>query len=166
MNPKKPTRVARLALASAALLLVGACGGDDDDSDQVGNATEETSPATRTIEIEMHDIAFSTDQVDVQAGETVRFLFRNTGKIKHDAFIGDSAAQDAHEMEMREQDASGGMERMGDGESSGQSDTALTLDPGETGALTRMFQDGDHLVIGCHQPGHFQAGMKMTVNVS
>ena len=87
----------RLAVAALAVgaLTVAACGDDDD-------TTAGTASSTRTVEIDMRDIEFSPDQVDVQEGETVRFVFHNSGAVTHDAFIGDEAAQDDHEMEMRE----------------------------------------------------------------
>jgi plastocyanin len=85
------------SLAAGALLLA-ACG-DDDAATDTGAA-----PGTRTIEIDMQDIEFSPASVDVEAGETVRFVFHNRGAVVHDAFVGDEAAQDDHEMEMREGD--------------------------------------------------------------
>lgn len=153
MTLRSPTRFVVPMLALAGFVL-GACG-DGDDSDKASGA--------RTIEVEMRDIAFSPGQVDVRAGETVRFVFRNVGKIKHDAFIGDGAAQDEHEMEMREQDEPGSMEHGG---KASQDESGIIIDPGETGEFTRTFQAGDRLLLGCHQPGHYAAGMKATIDVS
>lgn len=146
----------RLTAAAVALagLTLGACGGDD--------AGDTGASGTRTIEIEMRDIAFSPAQVDVRAGETVRFVFTNEGKLKHDAFIGDETAQTEHEMQMQDQS---GMTSMGhDGTSTGAGE-GITVDPGDTGELTRTFQEGKQLIIGCHQPGHYDAGMHIAVNV-
>ena len=151
-----PARAMTIALALAlAVLGLAACGGDDDSA-----SDEETG--TRTIEVEMRDIAFEPDEVDVRAGETVRFVFTNVGEVKHDAFIGDEAAQEDHEMEMRDEDEGGGMDH-GDG---GAEEEGLTLDPGEEGELTHTFDEGDELLIGCHQPGHYEAGMTVSVNVT
>lgn len=38
--------------------------------------------------------------------------------------------------------------------------------PGETGELTVTFDKPGDVVIGCHQPGHYEAGMRATVAVS
>ncbi|MFP5327780.1 MAG: plastocyanin/azurin family copper-binding protein [Acidimicrobiia bacterium] len=141
---------------AAAALLLAACG--DDDADTTGGSE------TRTIEIEMRDIEFSPDEVQVDAGETVRFVFRNAGAVMHDAFIGDEAAQDEHEMEMQE--ANGGDDGMDHEAAEDDGEGGITVEPGETGELTHTFREGDELLIGCHQPGHYEAGMVVTVNVT
>src|SRR5262245_32498713 len=87
-------------------LVVAACGGDSDGSDDSGgltsNGTEDTDSAgTRTVEVEMRDNEFSPDQIDVSEGETVRFVFSNEGQATHDAVVGDEADQAEHEAEMR-----------------------------------------------------------------
>lgn len=107
----------------------------------------------------MRDNAYSPDTVSVEAGEEVRFVFSNAGKATHDAFIGDEAAQDDHEMEMN-----GDMG--GDDHTMGQTD-ALTAKPGDTGELVRTFDSGDDgLIIGCHEPGHYEIGMRLSIEVS
>lgn len=100
----------------------------------------------------MRDVAYEPATVSVKAGETVKFVFRNVGEAVHDAFIGDEAAQAEHEQEMR--DDGGGHH--------GDDDHAVTVKPGKTGSLTYTFKGGESLLIGCHQPGHYQAGMKMS----
>ena len=47
----------------------------------------------------------------------------------------------------------------------GGDEEALTVDPGETGELTHTFEESGSIEIGCHQPGHYNAGMKITVEV-
>ncbi len=136
-------------------MLASGCGGGSHDSDEShGRAAE----STRTIEVTMKDIAYDPAAVTVKAGETVKFVFRNDGKIRHDAFIGDEAAQAEHEKEMREQGS--------DGMDGHHGDEAITVDPGQTGSLTHTFKAGDALVIGCHEVGHYAAGMKLTITVT
>ena len=112
----------------------------------------------RTVDVTMRDISYDPAAVTVKAGETVKFVFHNEGKIRHDAFLGDEAAQADHEEEMRKE-GSGGM----DGH---HGDDAITVDPGETGSLTHTFKAGDALIIGCHEPGHYATGMKIAVTVT
>ena len=136
--------------ASAALAIIGACGGSDHGESHGG-----TAEPTRTVEVEMRDIAYEPATVSVRAGETVKFVFRNVGAAVHDAFIGDEAAQAEHEKEMREAEG----QHHGD-------DHAVTVKPGDTGSLTYTFEQGEAVLIGCHQPGHYQAGMKLTLPVT
>lgn len=151
-------RRARSLVAPVLLTLVGtACGGGGGQE-----ATEGTAPAgVRTVRIEMRDVAFSPDRVGVRPGETVRFVFRNVGKIRHEAFIGDEAAQEAHEVEMRERRSQGTSMTMAHAGDEG----GITVEPGETGELTHAFKAGDQLLIGCHEPGHYEAGMKVVIEV-
>jgi uncharacterized cupredoxin-like copper-binding protein len=145
-----------LALAATLVALTAAaCGDDDDDESTTGDA-----PA-RTIEVDMVDIAFEPDTIEVNAGETVRFVFTNTGDVAHDAFIGDADAQADHEAQMSE------AEDEGHGGGHGEDDSdAITVEPGGTGELTHTFDESTSLEIGCHQPGHYDAGMKIDVTVS
>jgi uncharacterized cupredoxin-like copper-binding protein len=146
-----------VALSAVGLLALAACGDDDSDT---------ASSGTRTIEIEMRDIEFSPDEVQVEAGETVRFVFHNRGTVVHDAFIGDEAAQDNHEMEMRGggvTDGDSGMDHgPGDEEAA---EGGITVEPGETGEFTHTFREGDELLIGCHQTGHYEEGMRLMVDM-
>jgi uncharacterized cupredoxin-like copper-binding protein len=140
-------RHAVLALLAAPLLVVAACGGG-------GHSAHDGAAAARTVEVEMRDIHYEPASVSVRAGETVKFVFRNVGEAVHDAFIGDEAAQAKHEKEMRD----GGGHHGGD-------DHAVTVNPGKTASLTYTFKGGETLLIGCHQAGHYQAGMKVNVTV-
>lgn len=145
-----PGRALIVAAVIALALLAAACGTGSGGID---------AAAARTIEIEMRDIAFSPDRVTVNAGERVRFVFRNTGQAVHDAYIGDEARQAEHEKEMGKSDGHGGH---GDNED----EDAITVDPGETGELSHTFRVGEVVLIGCHQPGHYAAGMKLAVDVA
>lgn len=142
-----------LGLVGVVALLAGACGSDSDDN---GGSAED---GTRTIEVAMRDIAFEPETLAVARGETVRFVFENEGKLPHDAFIGDAAAQADHEEEMRAQDEAGGHDHDHGG-------MGITVDPGARGELTRRFDDSGEVLIGCHQVGHYEAGMVIKVTVS
>jgi len=137
-------------LLAAATIGLAACA-DDDEPAAAGDVD-------RTIEIDMVDIAFEPAEVEVSAGETIRFVFTNKGEVAHDAFIGDADAQDDHATDMAD-DHGGGH---GD-----DGDDGVTVDPGETGELTHTFTaDDDRLLIGCHQPGHYDAGMVTTIQLT
>ena len=130
-----------------ALVLLVACGSED-------GSTGAGANADRTVDVEMRDIAFSPTSVEVRVGETVRFNFKNTGQVTHDAFIGDTTAQEAHEKEMRE------------GHDHGKQANAVSVKPGKSASLTHTFDKPGQLLIGCHEPGHYTGGMRITVNVA
>lgn len=138
-------------LALAMAMITAACGGGNK-----GDAAAEN--ADRVVEVKMTDNAFNPNALSVAAGETVTFKFTNDGAVEHDAFIGDAQAQEEHGEEM---DSGEGMEghNMEDGD-------ALLLKPGDTGELTHTFDEAGEILIGCHQPGHYEAGMKSTITVS
>jgi uncharacterized cupredoxin-like copper-binding protein len=140
-----------LVVAAAVVAVVGsACGG--------GHEDQVSSAAARTVNIDMEDIAFQPTTFTAQRGERVRFVFHNRGQLPHDAFIGDAQAQAEHEREMRQgDDDTHGMH--GDGK-------GITVEPGKTGKLTYTFDRTGTFEIGCHQPGHYAAGMKVAVTVA
>ena len=140
-----------LGLMTVVLVVAGGCGGGSGHGESHGSAAE----ATRTVDVMMKDIAYAPTSLAVKAGETVKFVFHNEGSIRHDAFLGDEAAQAEHEKEMR---GEGGMGHHGD--------EAIKVGPGKTGSLTHTFKPGEALVIGCHEVGHYAAGMKLPVTVS
>ena len=43
---------------------------------------------------------------------------------------------------------------------------AVTVEPGDGGELIHTFDDAGTVEIGCHQPGHYDAGMKIAVDVA
>lgn len=42
----------------------------------------------------------------------------------------------------------------------------ITVPPGETGELTYTFSDAGPVLIGCHEPDHYEAGMVIDVAVT
>ena len=150
----------RLALAALAAVLgvtFAACGDADSDSSTADGSA-------KTVDVEMVDIAFEPKTIEVTKGETVRFVFANSGKIRHEAYVGTAKEQEAHEEEMKEGgEDSGGHDVHG---GAGTDDAKITVEPGETGELETAFGEAGTYEIGCHEPGHSDAGMKITVEVS
>jgi uncharacterized cupredoxin-like copper-binding protein len=141
-------RRAASGLAVAAALVAGACGSDSPKAAPVG---------ATTMDVTMRDIAFAPKILSVPAGKPVTFLFHNIGKLEHEAVLGDAAVQDEHEHAMGGGGDMAGMHRA--------SQDVVTVKPGATGRLTHTFRAGDQLLIGCHQPGHYAAGMRITIDV-
>jgi uncharacterized cupredoxin-like copper-binding protein len=143
-----------VALATVGLLVAG-CASRPGAEQARGDVSGKQG---RIIEVRMVDTAFEPAEFTVSGGETVTFRFTNAGKAVHEAFIGDVQDQAAHEEEMAAR-----MEHGGHGD---DAEDALTLEPGRSGELTYTFAQPDTLEIGCHQPGHYAAGMRAPVTVT
>jgi uncharacterized cupredoxin-like copper-binding protein len=137
-------------LAVLALLLTSGC---------AGSASQRTASGNE-IAITMRDSRFDPTEVSVKRGETVTFRFVNRGSLEHEAFIGSSKEQKAHERAMNDDgDATGHEEHAMDENSS------ITVKPGRSATLEHRFTDAGTTLIGCHVPGHYEGGMRMTVEV-
>ena len=47
-----------------------------------------------------------------------------------------------------------------------EGEAAVEVAPGETATLVYTFDEPGTLLIGCHVPGHYAAGMKGTITVT
>jgi uncharacterized cupredoxin-like copper-binding protein len=140
-------------------LVVSACGGQGTDSSTTSSGGEgeyvfgslaEPADADRTVEIAATDsLLFEPAEVTVAAGETITFRIVNQGNLVHDFTLGDQATQDEHEAEMAEM-----------GDMAHDQPNVVTIPGGETKELTWTFAQAGTVLIGCHQPGHYDAGMK------
>ena len=115
-----------------------------------------SSPAAgKPVEVVMKDDSFSPDHLSVKQGVTVTFRFTNSGAQLHEAVIGNEDAQAQAELAIQQ---------------GGHSGMAMTntveVKPGTTGEFTMTFDKAGDVLIGCHQPGHYAAGMRATVTVS
>ena len=114
--------------------------------------------ATRVIEISANDnFTFDPDALTVTAGEVVTFKVTNNGQIPHDFVLGGTAVQDEHEAEMQNMTDSDSMAH--------EEPNAFIIDPGETKEMTWHLTESGEILMGCHQPGHYAAGMKGTIEI-
>lgn len=123
---------------------------DDDHSEFSFGEPADPADADRTIEIvASDDLSFTPDAVSVEEGETILFRVVNEGQLPHDFTLGDEAAQEEHEEEMAE------MEEM-----EHDAPNVLALEPGDTKELAWRFSEAGTVLYGCHEPGHYDAGMR------
>ncbi len=144
----------RAAIALAALVIVAAslaaCTGDD--------TSDRAATSDRTVTVTMTDNAYMPASISAKEGELVTFKFVNDGTVTHEAYIGSDQDQENHAAEMARDDSDHAMH---------MEDTDLvTVDPGDNATITKDFSESGTVVIGCHEPGHWEAGMKATVTVS
>ena len=43
---------------------------------------------------------------------------------------------------------------------------AMVVEPGKSGDLVVTFDEAGQTVIGCHEPGHWDAGMRVDVTIA
>ena len=156
----------RLAFVSGfAVLLLTACGGsgsgtttpasDANQSEFDFGTPADPASSDRVVEIlTTDDLVFIPAELTVGAGETITFRIVNHGTIIHDFTLGDEVTQEEHEEEMAEM---GGMAH--------DQANAVTVAAGETKELTWTFSQPGTVLIGCHQPGHYDGGMKGQISV-
>jgi uncharacterized cupredoxin-like copper-binding protein len=110
---------------------------------------------SRTIAVTMSDqMRYTPDSVRVKRGETIRFVVKNAGEIKHEMVIGTEKDLKEHAIAMQKNP-----------EMEHDDPNAVTVEPGKTGELVWQFTKPGNLKFACLVPGHFEAGMigKVTV---
>ena len=165
----------RLALAACVLAFSVSAVASPGSHAEIGHPAAAAS-ATRTVNIEMTDLAFSPKTLEVKAGETVRFVLVNKGQLLHEFNLGDAAMHAEHQKEMLKMQQSGAMTTTGmhhagmDHGAMGQGSmpmagmthddpNSVLVEPGKTAELTWTFGTATELEFACNMPGHYQAGM-------
>lgn len=140
-------------LAMTAMASGNHAGGHGDDA--IGRPGV-ASKITRTVTVDMtDDMRFHSSEIAVKQGETIRFVAKNSGKVKHEMVLGTAKdLKDHYEVmkknpEMEHADAN-----------------MITVAPSKSGEIIWHFTKAGKVDFGCLQPGHFDAGMKGVVNVA
>ena len=114
---------------------------------------------SRSIEVTMDDqMRFSPDQIEVQAGETLRFVVYNTGKTTHEMVLGSDDEIRQHAEAMKQGAGHEAAHAHGQG-------AMISLAPGQRGELVVHFAEATRLQIACLVPGHYEAGMRGSLTV-
>ena len=123
-------------------------GGHGHGGDGIGKAGN-AKKISRTVKIVAGDnMRYAPDRINVKEGETIRFVVKNTGKLKHEMVLGtrkelmEHAALMQKFPEMEHADAN-----------------MLSLLPGKTGEIVWQFTNKGTVDFACLQPGHMEAGM-------
>ncbi len=113
---------------------------------------------SRSIEVRMDDqMRFTPSEIEVRAGETIRFVVHNTGRTAHEMVLGSDAEIREHAQAMQQG------QNHHDDHGSG---AAITVAAGHKGELVVKFDQAATLQMACLIPGHYEAGMRGTVKVS
>jgi uncharacterized cupredoxin-like copper-binding protein len=115
---------------------------------------------TRSVAIQMDDqMRFMPSNVAVRAGETIRFVVRNAGHTAHEMVLGSDDEIHEHAQAMQQGTGHAAGHKHGTG-------AAITLAAGQTGELVVKFGEASTLQMACLIPGHYEAGMRGTIQVS
>ena len=114
---------------------------------------------SRSITVNMDDqMRFTPSQIDVHTGETIRFVVTNSGRTTHEMVLGSDEDIRAHAEAMKQ----------GAGHEAGHSHgtgAAISVAAGQTGELVVTFPKATRLQMACLIPGHYEAGMRGTLQV-
>lgn len=153
--------IVRILLASALLAGSGLAlasgnhaGGHEAEESAIGRPGV-AAKADRTITVEMSDaMRFTPSDMKVKRGETVRFVIKNVGQIKHEFNLGTHRELLEHLEVMKKYP---NMEHDEPGK--------VTLDPGQQGEIVWQFNQPGTVDLACLIPGHYEAGMRGAIHV-
>jgi len=147
------------------------------DADQHGNSDKPSATAStdsamsvtpvmaawvvnRSIDVRMDDqMRFTPSSIAVQAGETIRFVVHNAGKTVHEMVLGSENEIRSHAQAMKQGVSHDSTHGHGTG-------AALSVAAGQTGELVVRFAQATQVLMACLIPGHYEAGMRGTIQVT
>jgi uncharacterized cupredoxin-like copper-binding protein len=140
----------RLLLATVAALLLGAAtvgaGYAIDGSASANTKTDALGPGLVTVRIGIAYSRFSTDEVHVVAGTTVRFVIDNNDPINHEFIVGDASVHARHQR--------------GTEKAHPPVPGEVSVAPDDDGLTIYRFDEPGRYEFACHLPGHLAYGMK------
>lgn len=128
--------------------------GGHGDADAIGQPGK-TENISRTVTITMLDsMRYSPASISVKQGETIKFIVKNSGKIKHEMVLGTEKELKKHYELMKKTP-----------EMEHADENMVTVPPGESGEIIWQFTKTGKIDFACLIPGHYDAGMKGSVKV-
>jgi uncharacterized cupredoxin-like copper-binding protein len=173
MIPLKPLTLAVVLAAFAPFVIAdeGKAHGSASVADigQPGIASE----VTRTVEITLHDIYYEPAVVEVESGETVRFVLKNAGELLHEFHISTGHMDEEHQARMLQMLEQGLLSPTGINNEMAEMEpragtehpdlkhgpNSLLIEPGDTAELIWTFSGDAKLEYACNMPKHKDAGM-------
>jgi uncharacterized cupredoxin-like copper-binding protein len=148
-----------LIATAAAILAIGSHAHEGEEhgaSASAIGAPGDKAKVTRTVNVDMTDtMRFIPASISAKQGETVRFIVKNSGQVKHEFVLGtDKELKEHYEL----------MKKFPEMEHSDPNQ--VTVAPGKTGEVIWQFTKAGKIDFACLQPGHYDAGMKGIVNVA
>jgi len=104
----------------------------------------------RVVNVAMSDeMKFQPAQITVAKGETIKFVVKNNGQLKHEMTLGTMAELVEHAQVMQKFP-----------EMEHDDPNAVTVDPGKSKTIIWKFTKAGSFDYGCLVPGHMEGGMK------
>ena len=100
------------------------------------------------------NMRFTPSTVTVRKGETVRFVVKNSGQLKHEFNLGTEKDLKEHYEMMKKFP-----------EMEHDEPNIASVAPGKTGEVIWQFTKAGTVKFACLHPGHYEAGMKGAVKV-
>lgn len=148
----KPMKVCSLIAAIFVSSWAFGHSAHSDAKDPMGEPAKKTS---RIIAISMTDnMRYTPSVIQIKRGESVTLAFKNDGKLKHEAVIGQLTELKEHAELMKKHPD---MEH--------DDPKSISAQPGETAQIKWTFSNPGTFYIACLKPGHFDAGMRATLQV-
>jgi uncharacterized cupredoxin-like copper-binding protein len=165
-----------LAISSPAFA-AGTHGGGHGAKQAGHGAPGEASAATRTIEIIMKDNFYEPEEIEVSAGETIRFVIVNAGDLVHEFNIGTAATHEEHMPMMQMMVDHGVLEpskinhdvaksmQASMGHGMHDEPNSVLLEPGKSGEIIWTFPESGEIEFACNVPGHYDGGMVIETSI-
>lgn len=149
-------KLGKAGIASALVLAASAAMAGPGHGSNPVEEPGKASQVARTVDVDMTDsMRFTPGEISVKQGETVRFVVKNSGAVKHELVLGTAEELKEHYAMMLKMP---GMEHA--------DDNMVSVAPGTTGEVVWRFTRAGKVDFACLQPGHYDAGMKGLVTVA
>ena len=147
--------LATACFAVAATAAGSHAGGHGHDESAIGQPGQ-AARVSRTVQVDMADtMRFTPAKFTVKRGETIRFVVRNSGQLKHEFVLGKAKDLKEHYEVMKK------FPEMEHAEPN-----MVTVAPGQTGEVIWQFTKAGPVDFACLHPGHYDAGMKGSIKVA
>jgi len=151
-----------LITAAATMLVVGtqarAAGAGNHSHVDAGSigAPGKKANVSRTVNVDMTDtMKFIPASFTARQGETIRFVVKNSGQLKHEFVLGTEKELKEHYELMKKFP-----------EMEHDDPNMVSLAAGKSGEVIWQFTKAGKIDFACLQPGHYEAGMKGLVQVA
>jgi len=144
-----------VAVSLYALSYFNERGSDGHSHDHGTPQAQVVTPSMKEVRIEVDDtMRFSPATWEARAGEPIRIILVNKGKVDHELVIGSKKEIMAHAKEMANPNAKGHHHT-----------NEISAKPGQQAELVWTFKEPGQYAMACFETGHYEAGMKGVINV-